>query len=448
MYISVMSEYAKHLANMQEKANIVATEDIFSDKGVLLAKGGIEINKKTCENILKFKLLKPFEDSISIENQLNAKSIYNIFNQLVSQDQWLSSIHSQLGDKVALQRCCLRLEKYPILLQKLTVLKIELFHIFEQAIFSAYLAYICAMADKLEQGNVEEFFLAGMLHDIGFLHINHEILRKEGDLTPEEWRNIQSHPVIGYEIVKNMSNFPQTVARAILEHHENSDGSGYPRNKTKHALCDLGQLINVLDNTIAIYNKKIKQQKRSIRGVIPVIQINIHSYSYKIASMVIRALKHAPESTPDPEKAKTLSVLISHTKKKQQYVHDTTIIIKDANNNIGYEHNNKEMLAIQNSGNNILLIVNSSGLSDPDYCDGLSGLLQDKPENLINEVEDAHLMLSEVMYQINTYQKNATAFTHNNKDHPLSLLLTPYLKQVDSIDKPKLGGSFQKTATG
>ena len=162
--------------------------------------------------------------------------------------------------------------------------------------------------------------------------------------------------------------------------------------------------------------------------------------------MVIRALKHAPESTPDPEKSKTLSVLISNTKKKQQYVQDTTIIIKDANNNIGYEHNNKEMLAVQNRGNNILLIVNSAGLNDPHYCDGLSELSHNASEKLINEIEDAHLMLGEVMYQISAYQKNATAFTHNNKDHPLGLLLTPYLEQVESIEKPKLGGSFKNGA--
>ena len=53
-----MSEYAKKIAHLQKKMKLVATEDILSDKGVLLAKSGIEINKKTCETILKFKLLK------------------------------------------------------------------------------------------------------------------------------------------------------------------------------------------------------------------------------------------------------------------------------------------------------------------------------------------------------------------------------------------------------
>lgn len=441
-----MSEYAGHLANMQDKAKIVATEDILSDKGILLAKSGIELNKKTCENILKFKLLKPIEDLIAIENQLNAKSIYNIMTQLISRDPWINTINEKLGNKTTLQRCCLRLEKFPILLQKLTVLKLELFHVFEQAIFSAYLAYICGVTDELPQENIEEYFLAGIIHDIGFLHINHNILKKEGDLTPEEWRNIQSHPIIGYEIVKNIKHFPKNVGRAVLEHHENLNGSGYPRNKTGQELCDLGQLINLLDTTIAIYNKKLKQQQRSLRGIIPVIQINSHSYCANATSVLIRALKHAPDSTPNPEKMKTMSDLIGHTQKRQQYIQKTTIIIKDSNVEIGYTHDNKEIFAVQNIGNNIILIVNSAGLNESYYTDGLAELAESGEAEVFNEVEDAHIMLGEILYQIQTYQKNANLFISKNSQHPLSPVIAQCLDQVKAIPSPNQAGSFSKGA--
>jgi hypothetical protein len=442
-----MREYDKHLVNIHGENTLISNDEIYSDEGVLLVKNGITINTKISDKLLRFKLLKPLEDSISISNQLNAKSIYNLFIQLINQDQWLKSIHSKLGDKVALQRCCLRLEKFPILLQKLTVMKGSLFNIFEQAIFSAYLAYICAITDQREQSEVEEFFLAGIFHDIGFLHIDNGLLNKKGDLTPVEWRNLQAHPVIGYEIVKLITHFPKNVARAILEHHEENDGSGYPKNKDKSTLCDLGQIINLLDTITAIYNKKIKQQNRSIRSVIPVIQINIHSYSTTVASLVINTLKHAAESTPNLDKLNTLSVLVNNTKQQQQYVQETTIIIKDANKYIGYNHSDKEMLAIQNKGNNILLIVNSAGLNDTRYYDSFSDLSQHEPKELIHEVEDANLMLGEVIHQINTYKKSAHAFTHNKPSNPLSQQLIKYIAQVEDISQPVLSGSFKHNAT-
>ncbi len=294
--LNLMSEYAEHLANMQEKPKIVATADIMSDNGVLLAKSGTEINKKICENLLKFKLLKPIEDSISIENQLNAKSIYDHITQCIARDSFLSEMHTAIGDKKTLQRCCLKLEKFPILQQKLTVLHLEIPDVFQQAIFAAFLGYLCGRLDKLEHSQIEEYFLAGITHDIGFLHINYKILQKQEELTADEWRTIQSHPIIGYQILRNINTFSKTVSRAVLEHHENLDGSGYPKGKTAHDLQPLGQLLSLLDNVIAIYNKKFKTKERSPQCIIPVLQINMHSYLPNIASVIIRALKQAPKS--------------------------------------------------------------------------------------------------------------------------------------------------------
>lgn len=67
-----------------------------------------------------------------------------------------------------------------------------------------------------------------MVHDIGKISIPSEILSKPGKLAREEFNLILSHPVSGYEIVKNI-NFPGSVAEIIYQHHEKMNGSGYPR---------------------------------------------------------------------------------------------------------------------------------------------------------------------------------------------------------------------------
>ncbi|MFT5117752.1 MAG: HD-GYP domain-containing protein (c-di-GMP phosphodiesterase class II) [Kiritimatiellia bacterium] len=431
-----MSEYASHLTSLQKKATITATEDILSDKGVLLAKSGIELNQKICTTILRFKLLKPLEDSIAIKNQLNAKSIYSIITQFIVTDPWLNVINEKLGDKSILQRCCLRLEKFPILQQKLTVMQLELPDVFAQAVASAYLAHICAITNEIPQTEIEEHFLAGLVHDIGFLHINHNILKKQGDLSAEEWRSIQSHPVIGYEIVNNIANFPKVVTRAVLEHHENLDGSGYPRNKTAQDLGSLGQLINLLGNVIAIYTKKLKPQQRSLRGVIPVVQINMHSYSPNAVSTIIRALKCVPESEKKSPNIKIIKELIVQTQEKQEYIKITTNIIKNASQQLGYTHNNKEIFSLQNTIYNVILIMNSSGLNDKNCINWLSELESSDQQKHYNEVEDTQVMLSEIIYQIQTYQKNANLFISKNSTHPLSKSMTQCLEQVKEVTKP------------
>lgn len=69
--------------------------------------------------------------------------------------------------------------------------------------------------------------LCGLLHDVGKLLINKEILRKPGRLTEEEFEIVKQHPLLGYQSLKD-KKVPESVKRAVLLHHERCDGKGYP----------------------------------------------------------------------------------------------------------------------------------------------------------------------------------------------------------------------------
>ena len=66
-----------------------------------------------------------------------------------------------------------------------------------------------------------------LLHDIGKIGINDELLNKKEPLTPEEWELIKSHPKMGAAIVGHSSQLAPCV-QGILHHHERYDGTGYP----------------------------------------------------------------------------------------------------------------------------------------------------------------------------------------------------------------------------
>ncbi len=75
------------------------------------------------------------------------------------------------------------------------------------------------MINKLEQ--------AALIHDIGKIGVDEQILRKEGSLTDEEFNEIKKHPEIGAKIVDSVP-FIEETAQVILYHHERYDGMGYP----------------------------------------------------------------------------------------------------------------------------------------------------------------------------------------------------------------------------
>jgi HD-GYP domain-containing protein (c-di-GMP phosphodiesterase class II) len=432
-----MSSYTSHLAKVQEKSRVIATEDILSDQGMLIVKSGAEVNDDTCQKILKFKLLKPIENSIVIANQLTAKSIFEQINHLLNKDAYLKALDSKIGHTKTLQLCCLRVEKFPLLQQKLTVLDMEITHIFHQSLLSAYLAYLCGLINQLPQAKIEENFLAGLIHDIGYLHIDRYILTKPGQLTSEEWKKIQSHPVIAYEILKQIPGFPEIVARAVLEHHENLDGSGYPKAKTVHDLESLGQLINLLDNVIVIYQKQLRPFKRSLHDVIPIIQMNMHSYLPKVVSVIFKVLREVPLSPVNNAGCEMLEDLIEHVKTEQSYINKITDRVKATNEEISYAHNNRDLYALQNVAINILVILTSSGLDDPNNLDWkIESEDKEYRQNLYNEVEDIRLMQGEIIYQLQNYQKAATAYLNQNPDSPNMESINKTLEVFDNTARP------------
>ena len=437
-----MNEYAGYLANLKERNKVVAVEDILTDQGVLLAKSGTHCNKKICENILRFKLLKPLEDSVLIANQLTAKHIYKKVISMVAADIWLVAINNASGDKLILQRCCLRLEKYPLLLQKLTVLDKELPDIFHQALLSAYLAAICRSMDKCLQKDIEEAFLAGISHDLGLLHIDHYILTKKERLDADEWRKIQSHPVIGYEMLKRFKFFPLEVATAVLEHHENLDGSGYPRTKTAEDLGNLGQLIRLLDNVIAIYNRKFKPSKRSLHDVLPIIQMNMHSYFPDQVSVIVRMLKQVPTSPTAKRNDSLVSELIDYVYQLQHYAVEIAQVIRQANEDIGFNHDNKEMYALQNIASNIVAIISSAGLDDTGYSSSLKALDKSDQQAAYNEAENTRLMLEEIVYQIQGYRKSVSVFVSKNSANA-NIALNAVIQKFEETRSPKAPESLR-----
>jgi len=88
--------------------------------------------------------------------------------------------------------------------------------------------------------------IAGYLHDIGKIIIPAEILCKPGKLTPEEFNLIKNHVQAGYELLKNV-NFSWNIARAVLEHHERLDGSGYPNHLKGDEISIQGRILAVAD---------------------------------------------------------------------------------------------------------------------------------------------------------------------------------------------------------
>lgn len=103
----------------------------------------------------------------------------------------------------------------------------------------------------LDPEELEYIRWGALLHDIGKLGIPSEILRKEGDLTKEEWDLIRSHPTLAGEFLDNI-DYIQPALSIAQSHHENWDGTGYPKRLEGEQIPLHARIFAVVDNWDAL----------------------------------------------------------------------------------------------------------------------------------------------------------------------------------------------------
>lgn len=80
----------------------------------------------------------------------------------------------------------------------------------------------------LNESKINELKVAGLLHDIGKIEIEDDILNKPDKLNDSEYEEIKRHPEIGYRIINAINNMSE-IAEYVLSHHEMWNGTGYPK---------------------------------------------------------------------------------------------------------------------------------------------------------------------------------------------------------------------------
>ncbi len=99
---------------------------------------------------------------------------------------------------------------------------------------------------KYDEEETQTLTLAGLLHDIGKMLIPASIIKKPGKLTEDEYRIIQEHPVLGYNILKEQK-VDSRIANAALQHHERCDGGGYPKGLTLNQIDPFAKIVAIAD---------------------------------------------------------------------------------------------------------------------------------------------------------------------------------------------------------
>lgn len=119
---------------------------------------------------------------------------------------------------------------------------------FSHSLNVAVLSVVVGTVMKMERHLLQELAMGSLIHDIGKIFIDKNIINKNGKLTPEEYEQVKQHSQKGYDyLLKTYNGLSDNSLMAVLEHHEQYNGEGYPNGLVGDNIHLFGRIICVAD---------------------------------------------------------------------------------------------------------------------------------------------------------------------------------------------------------
>ncbi len=137
-----------------------------------------------------------------------------------------------------------------------------------------------------------------LMHDIGKAVLPDEILNKPGKLTDEEYKIIQEHPQLGFDMVKDSIDINPLSRVAILTHHEKCDGTGYPGKLKGKNIHKHGRIVAVADVFDALTSDRVYRKKWPVYQAVEYLEslAGIH-FDYDIVNLFVDSVSPFPNGS-------------------------------------------------------------------------------------------------------------------------------------------------------
>ena len=280
--------FTQAVAKLGETQDVVAHCAIFNDSGVKIVDKGAAINQALYKRLTQHKLSAPIENCVASANALTGDSLradaerildsVALFGRMApdnkSRDLFLNALQTMpLPAPMALQLTIAR-DIHPSIFQ----------HLLRTALTAAWLS----KTPLLSRFDVSAAAMAGMLHDIGMLHIDPRLMQPSKTLNREQRRQLYAHPLVSTALIERHHQYPKEVVRAVREHHEYLDGSGYPRNLSGDAISPLARILAIAQVVAAMFSTD--QPGAELRLSV-LLRMNTHRFDAPLAMQVIGLLR-------------------------------------------------------------------------------------------------------------------------------------------------------------
>ncbi len=277
--------FTQAVAQMGEHQDVVAVHAIFNKQGVKIVDKGVAINLGLYDRLMQHKLAAPLEESLITSDAVSGESLRRSAASIMDDVPFFGRM---AADPLVRKLLLNVIETVPLpdaMAFQLTVardVRPEIYmHLLRTALVSIWLVNKPPLMSRFDLGMAAS---AGLLHDIGMLHVDPVLLQPAHHLNREQRRQLYSHPLLSTTLVERHHQYPREVVRAVSEHQEYLDGSGYPRNLNGDIISALGRVIALAQVVSAMFapGRSAPEMQLSV-----LLRLNTHRYDSAMSTQLL-----------------------------------------------------------------------------------------------------------------------------------------------------------------
>ncbi len=232
--------------------SIIASRDIFDISGAKLWARDQPVSQSLQRKLLERQLRQPLESCLMAEDGVTVHTLVASLEEFLNRQTVLTPV---LGPHAAqLIKEAQYLPLHPVVQLLLTACQASRPEAFEHSLNAMALNGVLTLSRGGSTQELRLAMLCGLLHDLGEMYIAPEHGEADADraLDFQTYQHLVVHPHVGGLLVQQLTDYPAVVARAVAEHHERLDGSGYPHCLEREKLSPQGRQLAITETVLGV----------------------------------------------------------------------------------------------------------------------------------------------------------------------------------------------------
>lgn len=405
-----MESYWSYLARLIDMRLLRAQRRLTNSSGRLICASGDLVTLAQLELIHQTYFISDIEKICALPSTANNQWLFDSIQSMLSEDDSLAAFHKKAKHDALLSDVCQHMQKNEALMFRLEVLSLCSPDVFKRSIFCAWISLVLFDYMEREKSDIFTMFEVGVAHDVGMLELPLEVTEGTGDTQLSHDFIYYQHAQFGADFMRNTGKSSSSVYHAICQHHETIDGSGFPHGLCGIRLNEFGQVVNMFDSLYVVYTTKFKPIGRAIADLVPIVEMNSVTRFGYAAKQLVELLKTGERTRHFFVDADQIEKRVKAMRSLFLYVDHANAIVQQFTNDVGFRHEEKGLSALQNGFFHIALTIHKSPYINEAFVSNMASSNITKQTEHYDEIEDATLMLNEVVFHILAFKKQLSAY--------------------------------------